>query len=175
MSSQYGMSLHRKGSYLREQQRETKHAPRIFCKGPHIRNFEELCRIVYSPEDVFPDNTFKPEAISRTDLTTKGWSIQRVKYTERARVNDLITAYISRKGGRAFEYLLVFLGSAIRNIKDQDGYQAFFIVDHSHIPEDHGHAVILCAEKHPPSKIKELRKLLAEAVNNPQDINSVFP
>jgi hypothetical protein len=169
------MSLFRRGMYLREQQRETKHAPRVFCRGPHIRNFEKLCRIIYSPENVRSDNSFKPESISRKDLTERGFSIQRVKYTDRTRIDQLTTNYTRRKVRRAVEYLLLFLGEDVRRIKDGEGYQAFIIVDDAQTPEDKGHALILCAEKHKPSKVKELRQLLADAINKPKQIDAIFP
>ncbi|WP_417215900.1 hypothetical protein [Alcanivorax sp.] len=170
-----GLSFYKRDSYLREQQRETQFAPRISCKGPHIRGPEDLCRIVYSPEDVKPDNSFRPEAISCQDLMQRGFSIQRVSYTTRAKIDALIHNYTSRKPGRAAEYLLLFKAETVRKIIDQEGHQAFIIVDSAKKSDDEGHALIYCADRLPKSKVKELRYMLAEKISNAASIEAVFP
>lgn len=175
MSSRYGMSFYRKEKYLSEQQRITKFAPRVFCKGPHIRGFEELCRLVYFPEHLNPDGTFRPESISREDLTDKGFSVQRIAYTNRTKIDELIDFYTSKNSTRKFHTLFVFTAWNVRKIKDPSNFQAFIIIDDALISSDRGHALILCAERHKPSIIKELRWQLACVINNPQNIDKYFP
>lgn len=178
MSSQYGMSFFRRGRYLEEQQRITKFAPRVFCKGPHIRNFESLCRLVFSPDHTNTDGSLNVEQISREDLTTRGFSIQRTKHTDRKTINDIEAKYRQKAPNRKLEYLLEFLGQDVRDIKDEKGHQAFVIVDHAPTPDLTGHAHILCAEKYGKSersKVKELRAKLAKAINKRRELSELFP
>lgn len=172
--NQYGMSLHRRGQYLREQQRETKFAPRIFCKGPHIRNFELLSRTILYPDHANPDGTLKEEGISKDDLTKRGFSVFRVKYTLLKVVTDIVDRQVKKNPARSLIGASVFHAETARSIIDKDKFQAFIIIDDSKIQELRGHALILCSEKHKPSVVKELRHELSNIMNDPAPLEDFF-
>ncbi len=174
MASQNGMSFYRKGRYLQEQQRLTKYAPRIFCR-PHIRDIEELSRVALYPDHVDENGSLKVEGISRKDLTEKGFSIFRKNYTSRATINNFVAQQIERKPARNLKYVLSFLAGKVRAINDAENHQAFVIIDDAPTESLTGHALILCAEKHTPSKIKELRHTLYNIINNPVELNKAYP
>lgn len=175
MNCIHGMSDYRRCNYLREQQRETKFAPHIHCKGPHIRDFENLSRAVFFPGHINTDGTLKVECIPSIDLTIRGFSIYRTKYTSREIIDNLIDKYLSRRERRKFEYVLIALAGAVRSCTDNAGYQAFFIVDDAPDKERSGHAIILCAEKYKRSYVKELRLELMRIINNPCSLDEAYP
>ncbi|MCU7812245.1 MAG: hypothetical protein KZQ77_13565 [Candidatus Thiodiazotropha sp. (ex Notomyrtea botanica)] len=175
MKIENGMSPYRKESYLNEQQRKSKFAPRIKCKGPHIRDFECLSRSCFFPDHANSDGTLRVEGISRKDLTERGFSIDRIKYTSNETVHDLIKKYLTAGPTRSFKYILSFNAGQIRSILDKDSYQAFVLIDDAPIKKMEGHALVLCAEKQKPSHVKELREKLARTINNPKDVALVYP
>lgn len=174
MNQQYVASFHRRNQYLREQQRESKFAPRIFCKGPHIRNYELLSRTILYPEHANTDGTLKEEGISRKDLTHSGFSVFRPKYTTIKVVLDIVDRQIVKMPIRNLVGASTFLSESVRNIIDKSYYQAFVIIDGAETRELRGHALILCAEKHKKSYVKELRHELLKILNTPRPLKEVF-
>ena len=175
MTLKYGMSSRRKERYLQEQQRLTKFAPRISCKGPHIRDFEELSRVAFYPDHTHDDGSLKVEGISRQDLTNRGFSVFRRTYTTRNIIDNFIALQIERHPDRHLEYVLSFLAGAVRAVNDSEDYQAFVIIDSANTEDLKGHALILCAESHNKSKVKELRHALHNIINNPIKLDHLYP
>lgn len=174
MNQKYGMSPYRKAQYLREQQRRTKFAPRIFCKGPHIRDFELLSRTILYPDHAHSNGELKEEAISRQDLTRRGFSVFRVKYTEFNVVVDIVDSQIAKMPERNLVGASTFLANSVRNITDKSSYQSFVIIDDACTRNLRGHALILCAEKYTPSRVKEFRRNLLKIMRPTLPIEEVF-
>ena len=174
MSQLHGMSFHRRAQYLREQQRETKFAPRIHCKGPHIRRFELLSRTILFPDHAKTDGSLKEEGISRNDLTRYGFSIFRISYTDINTVKDIVAKQIKKVPARSLVGASTFLTKSARHIIDKDGYQAFVIIDSSETPDLTGHALLLCAEKLSPAYVKELRHELTKIMCVPINLEDIF-
>ncbi len=172
MCFQYGMPFYKRKRYILEQQRMSQFAPRIRCKGPHIRKQEKLCRVVFDPDHV-RDNKIYVEGISRADLTHKGFSIFRIKYSSRLQVNNFVQNSISNKKERTLMGGASFTAYSVRDFLDKDGSQAFIIVDDAPTLDLAGHALILVAGDHKPSHIKELRKKLASLLENFQALDTL--
>lgn len=154
---------HEKGSYLREEQRCTKFAPRLSPKGPYIRASEPLARHIFYPDHASRDGTIKVEAISRDDLLKRGFSLHRVNYTSLDNFSASVQVQIDRNQDRQLVGVTKFSAEDVRNINTLDHKQAFVVIDDAPEPNLKGHAIVLCANnKWKPSQVKELRSLLAE-------------
>ena len=179
ITSPDGMSTYRKSSYLSEQQRITKFAPRVFCKGPHIRDFELLSRTILYPDHTHSNGELKEEAISRQDITSRGFSVFRVKYTELDVVVDIVDRQIAKMPERNLVGASTFLAGSVRSITDKcttdkGNYQSFVIIDDADTLELRGHALILCAEKYKPSRVKEFRRNLLNLLHPILPLEEVF-
>ncbi len=169
----YG-SFHRRNQRLKEQQRITKFAPRVFCKGPHIRNSEHLSRVAFYPDHTDVNGKLRVEGISRDDLTIRGFSVFRNTYTSIACVEEFIEKQIERKPEREFKYVLMFSTAIARGLKDSERRQAFIAIDDSDTRQLRGHVLILCSEKQTKSKVKELRRKLATILINQVPLSTAF-
>ena len=175
MSKYYQLSFARRANYLKEQQRLTQFSPRIFCKGPHIRNFEEITRIVFYPDHLNPDGSFRVESISREDLTKKGFSVFRKSHTERAAIDNVEALYKIKNPAREAVGALINTAEKLRAISDDTGFSSIYIIDDSPTPILRGHALILCSEPSlKKSRVKELRGKIAETLK-PQDLDITYP
>ncbi|MFE8073277.1 hypothetical protein QQM79_19640 [Marinobacteraceae bacterium S3BR75-40.1] len=168
------MSLYRREHYTREQQRETKFAPRVWCKGPHIQNFEVVMRTIFHPDHTDENKNLRVEAISREDLTKRGFSVFRELHTIKQRMEELEQEMIERKPYREAVGTTKLLCKNIRNIKDSDNLRAFVVLDSADEERDRGHALILCAEKQSKSKVKELKKKLASIMSRLYQLQEIY-
>mgnify|MGYP000361110901 CR=1 FL=1 len=169
----YG-SFYRRDQRLKEQQRITQFAPRIRCKGPHIRGFEQLSRVAIFPDHTHIDGKLKVEGIAREDLTKRGFSVFRNEYTSIACVEDFIGKQIERKPEREFKHVLMFSVGMARQLQDSENCQAFIVIDDSATKQLSGHVLILCSDNQTKSKVKELRRKLADILNNQIPLQAAF-
>ena len=154
--------MHHRHKYTLEQQRESKFAPHVRCKGPHIRGFEGIIRTVIYPDHIDNDGKIKVEAIPSRDLTKIGWSVNRLMYVTKGQIDSLVEGYVERKTERVLSGHSLFIADDMRRIVDQYGFQAFVIRDSACAPEERAHALVFCSGKYKKSEVKQLRWKLIE-------------
>lgn len=153
-----------------EQQRVTKFAPRIRCKGPHIKDEESVIRLIYFPDHISESGSLLPEAIACQDLQERGWSIFRTRYSSYSDIEIVKNGYLERKKDRQFSGTTSISADGIRKLRI-DGLRGFVIHDSSDSPSLRGHAIVLCSTKYSKSKVKELRRQLILALSPIQPLS----
>lgn len=138
-----------------------------------VTNEEILIRAIIDP-DHCKDGELISGAISRDDLISRGFSVFRKQYEKKAHFNNMVNAYLSKNFERKCEGVAKFPTLVAREINNEDGRQAFIVLDDAKIEDDHAHAQILFSEKYSRSKQLKLRKQLLQVLKTLYTIDEVF-
>lgn len=154
---------------IRECSKQSKYAP---CP---VRSNETLLRLIFYPDHI-RDTHLLPEAISREDLRSRGFSIQRAEYATRKILQCRVDEICTKADGRSLAGIVKIVCENIRGIKDNDACQAFIVLDDANKEDDIGHAIILFSRDYANSFQRKLRKdlldLMTEVISIEEAVGS---
>lgn len=142
-----------------------------FSPGP-ISNNEILLRLIFSPDHIHEDGTLKTEAISRRDLTERGFSLFRKKYVTVNKLLKVIEEYIENKNERKCEGISQFVCETVLSITDEAFGEIFQILEDANTEDDLAHAIIkfsphlLKCKDFKPATQKKFRSELIKKLEN---------
>jgi len=144
-----------------------------FSPGP-VEDQEQLLRAVFVPDHVDENGELKPEAIPRTDLQQRGFSVYRHGYVSRERFDGVLEGYLQKDKNRACTGIAKLICGAVRSISDEEERQAFLVFDDANVEIDEAHAAILFSSSYTPSRQKRLRKILLGCLNKLYSKDEIF-
>lgn len=137
-----------------EKTQQSQYAP-----GP-VDSDENILRLIFYPDHI-DNGQLKPEAISRTDLRARGFSVQRRKFLRKSNYIQLRDNFLARDG-RKLEGVSDVLCSEIRSVRNPAEDRIFKVVDAADNESETAHALIFFASAFKDSEQKKYRKLLIE-------------
>lgn len=136
---------------------------------------EHLMRVLYSPYHIDNDGNLAPAAISTKELYEQGFSVFRKKYSQKSEIEKLIKdKLILKQGDWQLGRLGLIICQLVRELKDLEGDQIFYVYDHAYDAQNYGHAVILCKKPYRKSQLIEFKYALLERFKYLASIDELF-
>lgn len=141
-----------------------------------VKDDEFLLREMFDPEHIENGEVIE-RAISIKDLRQRGFSVHRMKYV----LEDIVRESVKKKESKVrakdpwrSEGLAKILALEVRKLRDDDGENAFVIIDTAH-EENKAHASIYIAKcKLGERPARKLRNLLLPLLQNRISLDEVF-
>jgi hypothetical protein len=138
-----------------------------------VQDGEVLLRALFHPQHIVDGQLLAP-AIPLTDLRMRGFSIERLNYTRRVKLEDIICQQMVKMPREREECTIArFLCTKVREIKDVYGDRAFLVIDTArrcHI----SHASVYAMKPQKESYVRKLRSLLIPLLQNRMTIDAIF-
>lgn len=133
---------------------QTEHSP-----GP-VACEERLRRLCFCPTDIDEKGALKREAISVTDLSERGWSLQREQFFG----SECLATFVAARVARGHRHVgdLFFLCGDARRLLDQSGARMVEIVDCAATVDLRAHASLYAYGNRDRARCKEIRDRLTE-------------
>jgi len=149
---------------------QSEHSPGI------VGDSEILLRLIFSPhhwDEI--KNELKPAAFMRSELSGRGFSVERKKYSSSEYLTKKSQTIGRSNSKKIFVGIIRCLCLSVRNIVDDTNQQAFCILDTATI-EDRGHADIRFSSDYKRSSQLKLRGKLTECFDSPLlKIDQLYP
>ena len=150
---------------------ESSSAAPWYSPGP-VHSDEKIIRTVYDPEHLELDGKLKAAAVSLDDIQSKGWSVDREKFTSLRRVKRLQSKWQKQNPNRAFRVVSVGVGK-IRQVGSANGESEFVVTDTA-LRWRPSHATVLLSTPQKPSQARKFRNDLIAALPPHTDTADAF-
>ena len=146
---------------------QSNHSPGI------VEDDEVLLRAVFHPQHIVNGQVIE-SAIPLDDLMTRGFSIDRLTYARRVKLEEIICQQMVRMPKEREECTVArFLCAKVREIIDMYGDRAFLIIDTArccHV----SHASVYAVKPQQKSYVRKLRSLLVPLLQDRMTIDAIF-
>lgn len=151
---------------------EGKSAAPWFSPGL-VSSDETVLRTVLDPDHLEPDGKLKLAAIALQDIRSRGWSVDRQKFTSLRQVRLFHFAWRKRNPNVRKFYVLSIPVSEIRRRIPQNGVQDFVVIDAA-LWRKPAHAVVLLSSAQTQGAARKFRNDLLKRLPPYVDITEAF-